>query len=170
MKDEYNFFKSPASIALATLTLAFAVMKGSSSADKNLIAQTGSAKSLLETGTEMPDKTIFIGVSPETGKQLFTTSEYTDYTTFKDAKRNLLKVNKSKINGKNDWRLPTTSELEMIYKNKEKGSLAQIFNKNSEYLAEGHPDYAGDNSVDFHDGSSKNSRPQDKAYDIRLVR
>jgi hypothetical protein len=170
MKDDYNFFNNPASIAIASSILAFAVLKGSTSTGKNILAQTSSAKTSLETGTKMPDKTIFIGISPETGKQLFTTSEYTDYTTFKDAKRNLLKVNKSKINGKNDWRLPTVSELEMIYKNKEKGSLAQIFNTNSEYLAEGHPDYAGDNSVDFHDGSSKNSRPQDKAYDIRLVR
>ncbi len=66
------------------------------------------------TGDKLPDGTVFAGISPDTGKPLYTTpadagklmgwKQACDFATALDA------------SGYRDWRLPTQNELDVLWK------------------------------------------------------
>lgn len=67
-------------------------------------------------GAKMPDGTIYAGDSPDTGKPMFTTPADAPLTmTFNEAKDYARKL---AAQGHEDWRLPTKSELEVLFNNR----------------------------------------------------
>ena|SRR5690349_18689243 len=77
-------------------------------------------------GDKMDDGTIYAGISPETGKPMYTTpadaslsikwKQAMDYAAGLDA------------HGHQDWRVPTRAELNVLYDNRDKGALKGTFN------------------------------------------
>ena len=67
-------------------------------------------------GQRMPDGTVYAGVSPETGKAMFTTAADAPATcTFNQAQENAVKLD---ARGRRDWRVPTKDELNVLYQNR----------------------------------------------------
>ena len=65
----------------------------------------------------MPDGTIYAGVSPESGKAMFTTAaDAPAACSFHEAQEYAAKLD---ANGHLDWRVPTRSELNVLYQNRE---------------------------------------------------
>ncbi len=76
-------------------------------------------------GSRMKDGTIFAGISPDTGKQMFLKPATSNmsvafYRAQEDARQS--------AHGHKDWHVPTKGEMETLLKNKEKGALKAIFN------------------------------------------
>ena len=65
-------------------------------------------------GDRMPDGTIFAGVSPDTGKPMYTTPA--DASLTMDWKKAMDYVKKLDAHGYQDWRLPTQGELNVLFK------------------------------------------------------
>jgi hypothetical protein len=71
-----------------------------------------------QPGELVPDGTVYAGISPDTGKPLYTTSKAfsTSLTyTFDEALRYASNLD---ANGHNDWRLPTMDELNVLFNNR----------------------------------------------------
>jgi hypothetical protein len=82
-----------------------------------------------EPGDRMPDGTIFAGLSPETGKQMFAMPADAGVTmTFNEAAKYAKKLNAEKTFGHDDWRVPTKAELNVLFENRDKGVLKGTFN------------------------------------------
>ena len=82
-----------------------------------------------EIGDKMPDGTIYAGVSPDTNEPMFVMAQDVPLTMiFNQAKKYASKID---AHGHNDWRLPTKAELNVLFQNKDKGSLKGTFNVNS---------------------------------------
>jgi hypothetical protein len=76
----------------------------------------GDSAKEVEIGEVMPDGTIYAGVSPETGKAMFTTAADAPATCgFHEAQEYAAKLD---ANGHLDWRVPTRSELNVLYQNR----------------------------------------------------
>jgi hypothetical protein len=83
------------------------------------------AKDLLEAlqnrgapqpGDRMPDGTVYAGTSPETGKAMYTTPKDTALTMkWKQAMEYAAKLD---AHGHQDWRMPTSGELSVLFKNR----------------------------------------------------
>ncbi len=91
-----------------------------------------------EVGTVMLDGSIYVGASPQTGRMLFvmpadimTKMTLHAAESYADA-LNHDKALAHKALNHNDWRLPTRSELNLIFCNKEKGMLKGTFNEAGE--------------------------------------
>jgi len=77
---------------------------------------TGDSAKEVEIGEVMPDGTIYAGVSPETGRAMYTTQADAPATcTFNEAQEYAAKLD---ANGRLDWRVPTKSELNVLYLNR----------------------------------------------------
>jgi hypothetical protein len=91
----------------------------------------------LKIGQKMKDGTIFAGISPDNGRQMFVTRRDLRSLTckslvkFDDLKALTAKFNRSakKNCGHDDWRVPSTAELDVLYENCEKGFLRKSFNR-----------------------------------------
>jgi hypothetical protein len=69
-----------------------------------------------EAGDKMPDATIFAGVSPDTGKPMYTTPADAPLTmTFNDASDYAKKLD---AHGHQDWRVPNQDELDVLFNNR----------------------------------------------------
>jgi hypothetical protein len=97
------------------------------------------ATTKLEVGQEMPDGTIYGGVSPDDGKPMFVVA--------KDSSSSMMTFNEAAkfasslmVHGHNDYRVLTRSELYVLYQNKDKGALKNTFN-NSHYWSSSEQDY-----------------------------
>ena len=67
-------------------------------------------------GDHMPDGTIYAGVSPDTGKALYTMPADASLTmAFNEAKQYATKLDAC---GHQDWRVPTTAELNVLFNNR----------------------------------------------------
>jgi hypothetical protein len=67
-------------------------------------------------GDRMPDGTICAGISPDTGKAMYTTPADAPLTmTFNKAKKYAAKLD---AHGHNDWRVPTKAELNVLFNNR----------------------------------------------------
>jgi hypothetical protein len=67
-------------------------------------------------GDSMPDGTHYAGVSPETGKAMFTTAADTPAAcTFNEAQEYAAKLD---AHGHLDWRVPTKGELNVLFANR----------------------------------------------------
>lgn len=81
-------------------------------------------------GARMDDKTVYVGVSPDTGEQLFTTPwDAAIGLDFNAAAACVKAINKQKYLGHDDWRLPTKEELNVLYNNADKGVLRGTFDQ-----------------------------------------
>jgi hypothetical protein len=70
-------------------------------------------------GAVMKDGTVFAGISPDTGKAMFATPSDSSLTlTFNEAKDYVQGWNMLKALGHNDWRVPTKSELNVLFNNR----------------------------------------------------
>ena len=76
----------------------------------------GDSAKEVEIGEVIPDGTIYAGVSPETGKAMFTTAADAPATCgFPEAQEYAAKLD---ANGHLDWRVPTRDELNEMYQNR----------------------------------------------------
>jgi hypothetical protein len=69
-----------------------------------------------EVGDTMPDGTVFAGISPDTGKEMFATAADAPLTyTFNEAKEYAARLD---AHGRQDWRVPTKDELNVLFNNR----------------------------------------------------
>jgi hypothetical protein len=86
----------------------------------------------LKIGAVMADETIYAGISPVTNKLLFVMPMDEPLMGYNETNERAIVINRDKAYGHDDWRVPTQSELTVIYKNKEKGRLKGTFNEAGE--------------------------------------
>ncbi len=98
-------------------------------------------ESKLEIGVKMEDGTIYAGISPTTGREMFVTPKdvwartppYSGMARFDDLEAVTERFNSEKPRknrGHDDWRMPTAAELNVLYLNCKKGKLKKTFNRN----------------------------------------
>lgn len=69
-----------------------------------------------KVGTKIPDGTIYAGISPDTGRPMYTTPSDAPLThTFNAAKKYASKLD---AHGHQDWRVPTEGELNLLFNNR----------------------------------------------------
>jgi hypothetical protein len=92
-----------------------------------VISRPGGALKIktLEVGDTMEDGTIFAGVSPDTGRNMFVTPK--DASAVLNWKAAMKYAAELDANGHKDWRLPTIAELHVLYQNRNKGALKDSF-------------------------------------------
>lgn len=91
------------------------------------------AKTAPEIGHEMEDGTIYAGISPDTGKAMYATRADALWVyTFNEAARYAKEL---EARGHKDWRVPTRSELNVLYENRNKGKLKGTFNETGSFPA-----------------------------------
>lgn len=72
----------------------------------------------LKVGKKMADGTIYAGISPDTGKQMFVQPLDTPLTySFNMGPVYAEALNKQKAHGHDDWRPPSKAELNELFKN-----------------------------------------------------
>ena len=87
------------------------------------------ALAITDIGTHQPDGTILAGFSAETGKPIFAMPADADVTmNFNDTPAYVAKLNQQKALGHDDWRVPTKTELNVLFQNNDKGALKGTFN------------------------------------------
>ncbi|MCE9508198.1 MAG: DUF1566 domain-containing protein [Alphaproteobacteria bacterium] len=81
-------------------------------------------------GSKMSDRTIYAGISPDTGKPMYVMPEDALWigATFNEAAQF---APERYACGHQDWRLPTKNELAIIFQNQKEGLLKSSFNKSS---------------------------------------
>jgi hypothetical protein len=67
-------------------------------------------------GDERPDRTIFAGISPETGRAMYTTRVDAPLTMKWERARKY--AAKLEAHGHKDWRLPSKAELDLLFNNR----------------------------------------------------
>ena len=88
----------------------------------------------VQVGDEMPDGTIYAGISPDTHKPMYATPRDAPLTyTFNQAQDTY--AAQLNAHGRKDWRVPTKNELNVLYENRNKGKLAGTFNETGSYPA-----------------------------------
>jgi hypothetical protein len=89
---------------------------------------TTRAGAALEVGDRMQDGSIFAGLSPDTGNQMFAMpADAGILMTFNEAAKYAKDLNVAKTLSHDDWRLPTKAELDVLFQNREKGALKGTF-------------------------------------------
>ena len=81
----------------------------------------------------MADGTIYAGISPDTGKKIYTTPADAGLTM--KWKRAMDYAADLKAHGYQDWRVPTRGELNVLYENRDKGELKGTFNVTGSFPA-----------------------------------
>jgi len=73
----------------------------------------------FSAGHEMPDGTIYAGISPDAGKAMYAAPADAYLTmTFNDAKEYAQGLNTQKAHGHDDWHVPTKNELNVLFNNR----------------------------------------------------
>jgi hypothetical protein len=74
-------------------------------------------------GDTMPDGTIFAGISPDTGKEMFATPADAPLSyTFNEAQKYAEELD---AHGHQDWRVPTKDELNVLFNNRAIGGFKE---------------------------------------------
>jgi hypothetical protein len=85
------------------------------------------SKTAPEIGDEMPDGTIYAGLSPDTGEKMFATPRDAPGTyTFNEAAKYAKDLD---AHGHHDFHAPSQGELNVLWENRNKGKLAGTFNE-----------------------------------------
>lgn len=72
-----------------------------------------------EIGEKMPDGTIYAGISPDTGKPMYAMPAAAPLIyTFNEAQKYAETTNAQKPHGHDDWRVPTSKELNLLFNNR----------------------------------------------------
>lgn len=122
-----------------------------------------------QIGDRMADGTIYVGISPEVGKAMYTTAADGPLTyTFNQAKEYCSKLD---AYGYRDWRVPTKGELNVLFKNRD---AISGFNETGSYPAGWYWSSSQDINVGawgqrFSDGG-QNHDYKDYASSLRCVR
>jgi len=78
-------------------------------------------------GDRMPDGTIYAGISPDTNEPIYVMSaDLSGTLKWKQAMEYAARLDE---NGHRDWRLPTKTELDVLFENRDKGALKGTFNE-----------------------------------------
>lgn len=91
------------------------------------------SKAPIAPGDRMDDGTIFAGISPDTGKPMYTTPADAPLTLSFNAARQF--TSELEDSGHGDWRIPTKRELITLWQNRDKGALKGTFNLTREGAA-----------------------------------
>jgi len=83
----------------------------------------------LTVGDAQKDGTIFAGISPDKEHNMFVTPQDTPNKLAWEAA--MTHISTFNAHGHADWVLPTQDELDILYKNRNKGDLKGTFNKNA---------------------------------------
>jgi hypothetical protein len=97
---------------------------------KALASAGADVEKRVKPGDEMPDGTIYVGLSPDTGRPLYTTKVDQGKFSWVDAE---YAVEECRGAGGDDWRLPSINELELLYKKRNMGALEGSFDAEGEY-------------------------------------
>ena len=117
-------------------------------------------------GQKMKDGSIYAGLSPQTGAELFVMpSDASVKMDFNEAGKHMAQINKDKVFGHQDWRLPGKAELSLLYHNRNKGHLKKTF----EGKATGMDDFYMSASQTFCPNGSWVHRFADGEQDIHLL-
>ena len=74
------------------------------------------AKAAPQVGDKMPDGSVYAGISPDTGKAMYATPADAPLTyTFNAAQKYAAKLD---VHGRQDWRVPTKGELNVLFQNR----------------------------------------------------
>ena len=84
------------------------------------------AVEMREAGAKMPDNSVYAGVSPDTGKEMFAAPK--DAPVIMDFYKAGEYCAGLDAQGHSDWRSPTKDELNVLFLNKDKGALKGTFN------------------------------------------
>jgi Protein of unknown function (DUF1566) len=77
------------------------------------------AKQEMVIGDVMPDGSVYGGISPDTGKAIYTTPADAKLTyTFNEAAEYAEQLNAQRYLGHDDWRVPTKGELNVLFENR----------------------------------------------------
>lgn len=88
------------------------------------------AEKRIKPGDEMQDGSIYVGLSPDTGRPLYTTKVDQGKYSWVDAE---YAVKDLREGNHDDWRLPSIRELELLYKKRDMGALENSFDDEGEY-------------------------------------
>lgn len=81
---------------------------------------------MAEIGDKMPDGTVCAGISPDTNQPMYAAAVDAPLAlTFKKAMKYAENL---EVGGKKGFRLPSKAELDVLYRNREKGALKGTFN------------------------------------------
>ncbi len=76
-------------------------------------------KTNATVGDRMKDGTLLAGISPDTGKPIYTTAADAKLTyTFNGAGDYVATLNRERYLGHDDWRMPTKGELNVLFNNR----------------------------------------------------
>ena len=110
----------------------WAWFKGLNGSGQRMSGQSTTSK----PGDGMDDGTIFAGISPDTDRPMYTTPRDFSFTrTFNEAAEYARNLNAEKHFGHDDWRVPTRTELNLLYENRDKGALKGTFNLSGSFPA-----------------------------------
>jgi hypothetical protein len=129
-----------------------------------------------QVGDEMPDGTIYAGVSPDTGKPFYTTPRDEKLTvTFRETAGQAMMLSRANALGHHDWRVPSKGELNTLWENRPKGKLAGTFNESGSnpggwYWASSQDYGYSAWSQRFSDGSLYNCKLKFVVSSLRCVR
>src|SRR5258708_1302015 len=97
-------------------------------------ANDSSATAERKPGDEMRDGTIYAGISPDTGKAMYT-KPYDEQLTFTFNEAGKYADTTLDAYGHHDWRVPTKGELNVLRENRNEGALKGTFNVTGSYPA-----------------------------------
>lgn len=85
------------------------------------------SKATLDPGDVMPDGTVYVGLSPDTGSPMYAAANNVPLTLKWKSAMHYAEI--LRVHGHADWRLPSEAELNVLFENQRKGALAGTFNK-----------------------------------------
>ncbi len=96
--------------------------------EKAAAAAKAEAEAIANTkvGDRMPDGTIYAGISPDTNQRMYAAPYDAPLSMNFNAAAEYTKV--LKVGDKQDFRVPTKAELNVLFENREKGALKGTFN------------------------------------------
>ena len=95
----------------------------------------------LVLGQEMPDHSIYAGLTADGKQQIFAMpTDLSVTTTFNDAAKAVEKLNADKALGHDDWQIPSLENLHALQKNQNAGSLKGTF-KTASFSGSAYPDW-----------------------------
>jgi hypothetical protein len=126
---------------------------------------------VVDAGHRMEDGTIYAGISPDTGKPVYTApTDASRRMTFNEAADYAKKLNGNKYLGHDDWRVPTQVELNVLFNNRAAiGAFDQSGSYPSGCYWSSTPAHQGAWNVRFSEGQQGNFRQADYSS-VRLVR
>lgn len=112
-------------------------LNGKRSADGSLVMQVNQPQEpppvlppvvVNDAGDRAADGTIYAGLSPSRGAPMYALPQDHEMRMgFNQAAAYARKLNEDKMLGHSDWRVPTETELDQLYRNRDKGAFKDTF-------------------------------------------